>query len=211
MTPVTYSLAYKSMGRQFTQSDLSLRYQLRRVWWFSKQLTFLRRSKSRTKPASTAKPPLQNSRHQKLNITSTSITMEIRLKFRSFLNKFRSPKNIKKLVDGISKSCPPTTKKRPPFRSFKELPRHRHIDIIAASECAEINMPSLCTLGRLPPELRQVIHGLVAQDSGNIPFSEQYSQSGPPALMLVSKQLREEYKMAHEKNAWPTILCYCLD
>lgn len=53
-----------------------------------------------------------------------------------------------------------------------------------------------------------MIYDLVAQDSGTIPLHKKLWKSETPALLLVSKQLREEYEVAHEKNAWPTIL-YC--
>ncbi|KAE9983740.1 hypothetical protein EG328_009540 [Venturia inaequalis] len=131
--------------------------------------------------------------------------------------KFRSSKDIKKLIAGISKSCPSANQKSPwPSNgALNGVPLQQHNNVIAASGCAEIENPSLGTLGKLPAELRMEIYKIVADDC-TIPLNDPDNLDGltnfrsaePLALVVVSKQLREEFKAVHEKNAWPTVLCF---
>lgn len=147
--------------------------------------------------------------YQRLNIISTHRVM----KFRS------SSKDIKKLIAGMSKSCP-SANKISPWPSYRPLngppqQQQQHNNAIAASGCTEILDPSLGTLGKLPAELRIEIYRLVAHDY-TIPLNDpdylhwftNYRSAESLSLLLVSKQLHEEFKAVQEKYAWPTVLCF---
>ncbi|TID20152.1 hypothetical protein E2P81_ATG07456 [Venturia nashicola] len=132
--------------------------------------------------------------------------------------KFRSSKDIRKLIIGISKSCPSANKRfpSPSFDSLNGPPQQLYNTNITASNCAEIENPSLGALGKLPAELRIEIYELVAQDH-TIPLNDPIclnmltnfrSAEQSLALLRVSKQLHGEFKAVHKKHAWPTILCY---
>lgn len=148
---------------------------------------------------------LWNPRHPNLSINSSTKVMG-----------FRLSKNIKKLVAGISKSCPLATTFAPydAFRFPDGAPRHGYNKIVSACAGVEIDTPSLGTLGRLPIELRLEVYDLLAREI-TIPLNDfdlldgitNFRSAEPRALSLVSRELHEEFKVAQEKNAWPTILC----